>query len=243
MRGFLLIQALLPFFLAGADLKIDHVTVAGARLKDLQAGLSAVGLHSDYGGRHSNRATEMSIVSFSDGSYLELIALQADPDPRMVALHPWAKFMRANAGPCGWAARSSDLAAEVKRLKEAGVAASEPEKGGRQRPDGVRLDWQTAMVGPDGRGAFFPFLIQDFTPRKDRVYPLGKPSAPDFSRVTKVVIGVKDLDGAVNRYREAYGLPPALKQVDNYFSLLHPTPHFTVSTTSGEQSDLNADVV
>jgi len=39
------------------------------------------------------------------------------------------------------------------------------------------------------------------------------------------------------------GYEAALKQVDNYFALLHPTPHFTVSTTSGEQSDLNADVV
>lgn len=27
----------------------------------------------------------------------------------------------------------------------------------------------------------------------------------------------------------------ALKQVDDYFALLHPTPQFTVSTTSGEQ--------
>jgi len=35
----------------------------------------------------------------------------------------------------------------------------------------------------------------------------------------------------------------ALKQVDDYFALLHPTPHFTVSATSGEQPELNADVV
>src|SRR5262249_42952710 len=159
----------------------------------------------------------MAISSFSDGSYLERIALQANPDPRMVELHPWVKFMRADAGPCGWAARSSDLAADVKRLKEAGVPVSEPERGGRQRPDGVRLDWQTAMVGPDGRGAFFPFLIQDFTPRKDRVYPLGKSSAPEISGVNKVVIVVKDLDDAVSRYRQAYGLPPAIKQVDKDF--------------------------
>ena len=39
------------------------------------------------------------------------------------------------------------------------------------------------------------------------------------------------------------GYEAALKQVDDYFALLRPTPHFTVSTTSGEQSELNADMV
>src|SRR4051794_15437658 len=51
--------SLLPIFFAGAELTIDHVTAAGARLKDLQANLSAVGIGSDYGGPHGNRATEM----------------------------------------------------------------------------------------------------------------------------------------------------------------------------------------
>ena len=196
---------------------IDHVTVAGAHLKDLQSALAAVGILADDGGAHGNRTTEMAIASFPDGSYIELIAPLADADPKMVAGHPWASFMQANAGPCAWAVRAGDLAAAVKQLKEAGVAVSEPERGGRERPDGKRLDWQTAQVGDEGRGAFFPFLIQDVTPRKDRVYPGGKPSAPDFTGVTKVVIVVKDLDAAVKRYREAYGLPAPLKQVDKEF--------------------------
>src|SRR5215475_10860795 len=73
MRKLLLIQSMLPILLVGADLTIDHVTVAGARLKDLQSALSAVGIAADYGGSHGNRATEMAIASFPDGSYLELI--------------------------------------------------------------------------------------------------------------------------------------------------------------------------
>src|SRR5262245_29515047 len=217
MRKLFLIQITLPILLAGADLTIDHVTVAGPRLKDLQSALSAVGIRADDGGSHGNRATEMAIVSFPDGSYLELIALESGADPKMVALHPWAKFMQAGAGPCAWAVGVSDVAAAAGRLKAAGIAVSEPQRGGRQRPDGKRLDWQTAMVGDEGRGAFFPFLIQDFTPRNDRAYPRGKPSAPDFTGVTKVIIVVKDLESAVKRYREAYGLPAPLKQVDKNF--------------------------
>jgi hypothetical protein len=214
MRNFLVVQALLPMLLAGGDLTVDHVTIAGARLKDLEAAMSAIGIRSDYGGSHRNRATEISIVSFPDGSYLELIALEADADPNRVAMHPWSRSMQANAGPCAWAVRAGDLKAVAKRLKEAGVQVSEVERGGRQRPDGKRLDWQTAQVGEEGRGSFFPFLIQDLTPHNDRVYPRGKPSAPDFTGVAKVVIAVKDLDSAVKRYREAYGLPAPLKQVD-----------------------------
>jgi hypothetical protein len=222
-------EFLIPIILlAAGEPAVDHVTVAGASLKKLDAGLSAVGIRSDYGGPHSNHATEMSVISFQDGSYLELIAPQANPDPKMMAAHPWVKFMQENAGPCAWAARTTDLAAETKRLRAAGIEVGESERSGRERPDGVRLDWLTAQVGTEGRGAFFPFLIQDVTLRKNRVYPRGKPSAPDFSGVTKVVILVKDLEDAVKRYRQAYGMPPPLKQVDREFgahlALLGATP-------------------
>ena len=75
--------------LSAADFKLDHVTVAGSDIKQLQAGLSAVGIASVYGGAHSNQATEMALVSLPDGSYLELIGLQATADPQAVASHVW----------------------------------------------------------------------------------------------------------------------------------------------------------
>lgn len=208
---------LFPALLPAADLAVDHVTAAGAGLKDMQARLAALGIRSDYGGPHSNRATEMAIVSFTDGSYLELIAPQPDADPKMLAAHPWAGFMRANAGPCGWAVRTPDLPAERKRLQAAGVVVGEVERSGRLRPDGVRLDWQTAQVGAEGIGAFFPFLIQDATPRKLRAFPRGKAGSPDFAGVLRVVIAVRDLEEAAKRYRQAYGIPAPLKQVDRDF--------------------------
>lgn len=186
-------------------------------MRELQAGLSSLGIQSDYGGAHSNRATEMAIVSFPDGSYLELIALQPNADPSAVALHRWASFMRANAGPCAWAIRSADVAAEAKHLRAAGLPVEAPTRGGRQRPDGVRLDWETAQVGDKGSEAFFPFLIRDFTPRERRVYPAGRPSAKQFTGVVKVIIAVKDLDAAATLYQQAYGLAPPIKQVDQNF--------------------------
>ena len=209
--------AALPAWLAAADLKIDHVTAAGGNLKNLQANLSAIGIDTVYGGAHSNRATEMAMVSFPDGSYLELIAPQAHADPQVLHQHAWAKYMIENAGPCAWAVREADVAAEVKRLEAAGVVVAAPVRNGRQRPDGVRLDWETAQVGAEPNGTFFPFLIHDFTPRGERAFPQGKPLNKDFSGVAKVVIAVHDLDAAVKRYRQAYDLPPAIKEVDPGF--------------------------
>ena len=214
-RAFALVLMSLP--LLAADVALDHATVAGKDVKSMQAGLAAVGIPSEYGGPHSNHATEMALVSFPDGSYLELIALQPNADPKAVAAHVWSKQMLDNAGPCCWAARVKDMDAEVKRLQSAGVAVSAPEKSGRARPDGKRLEWETAQLGAEPRGTFFPFLIRDLTPRQERAFPKGKPTTKDFGGVTKVVIAVRSLDDAAKLYRQAYGLGPALKQVDAKF--------------------------
>jgi hypothetical protein len=208
---------LIPMGPTAAELAVDHVTVAGKDLKSMQASLAAVGIRSEYGGPHSNHATEMALVSFPDGSYLELIALQASSDPKAVAAHAWARPMEDNAGPCAWAVRVKDVAAEANRLKAAGVAVSAPARSGRARPDGTRLEWETAQVGTEPNGAFFPFLIRDLTPRQERAFPTGKPTTKDFSGVVRVVIAVRDLKAAVNRYRQAYGLPAPIKQVDASF--------------------------
>lgn len=208
---------LLPALLAAADLTVDHVTVAGRDLKAMQARLADVGIESQYGGPHSNHATEMALTSFPDGSYLELIAIQSNADPKAVAANVWAKQMEGDAGPCAFAVRVKNIGAEVSRLEAAGIKVGAPERSGRERPDGTRLEWETAQVGVEPRGTFFPFLIRDFTPRQKRAFPAGKPTTKDFSGVTKVVIAVRDLEAAVKRYRKAYGLPAPLKQVDADF--------------------------
>jgi hypothetical protein len=159
----------------------------------------------------------MALASFSDGSYLEAIAIQPNADSQAVDRHEWAQFLKENAMPCAWAVQTKDLAADRRRLQAAGIAVSEPVRAGRQRPDGVRLEWETADVGATVRGSFFPFFIHDFTPREHRAFPQGKPTTRDFKAVTRVVIAVRNLDAAIEQYRKAFDLPPAIKQVDNEF--------------------------
>jgi hypothetical protein len=207
------------FLSLAADLTIDHVTVSGKDLKQMQAQLASVGIPSEFGGAHSNGATQMAIASFPDGSYLELIAPQANPNEKALAAHYWSKQMRGNAGPTGWAVRSKDVAAEAARLRTAGIVVGSPSKSGRERPDGIRLDWETARVGEEPNGTFFPFLIRDFTPREARAFPTGKPTATDFSGVKRVIIAVRDLKTSIARFRQAYELPAPSKQDDTYAHL------------------------
>jgi hypothetical protein len=216
MRRFIFI-AFFPMLLGAAQISIDHVTVAGRDLKAMQAALGEVGIPVQYGGPHANGVTEMALTSFPDGSYLELIAPQPKAALQGVAAHGWAKWMLANGGACAWAARVKDIAAEVKRLRAAGVEVSTPEAGGRARPDGTQLKWETARVGKEPNGTFFPFLIRDLTPRPLRVFPDRKPLTRDFSGVLKVVIAVRSLEDAVKRYHAAFAVPPPIKQVDPEF--------------------------
>lgn len=227
MRAWLLL-AVAPAVLSAADLRIDHVTIAGSDLQKMEERLQAIGIRPVYGGAHTNHATEMALVSFPDGSYLELMAIQTHADASAVDRHAWAKELRGNAGPTAWAVRAQDIAAETARLKTAGISVGPAERGGRERPDGIRLEWETADVGSGTRGSFFPFLIHDFTPRQERAFPTGKPSTRDFSGVARVVIAVRNLDKSAKRYQAAYGLQQPLKQVDVSFgaqlALLGGTP-------------------
>ncbi len=202
----------------GVELKIDHVTIAGARLGEMRAAFSAAaGIPTEYGGPHSNHATEMALASFPDGSYIELMGIQQGADPAAVAAHTWSRFLRENGGPCAFALRVTDVNAEIERLSHAGIRVGGTEKSGRTRPDGVALSWETADAGPGPRGSFFPFLIRDFTPRDNRVYPSGKPTSTRFGGVGLVVIGVHSLEESIAQYRKAFQLPEPKRQRDEAF--------------------------
>ncbi len=208
---------LLPMMSFAADLKIDHVTLAGRDLKTMQAALAAAGIPTVYGGAHANSVTEMALASFPDGSYLEAIAVRPGAADDAVAHHEWAAFLKQSGMPCAWALRSADPAADAARLRHAGVPVEPPVRAGRTRPDGARLEWETVNVGTETRGSFFPFLIHDLTARDLRVFPQGKPVSREFSGVAYVVVAVPNLDVAIGRYRAAFGLGAPARQTDREF--------------------------
>jgi catechol 2,3-dioxygenase-like lactoylglutathione lyase family enzyme len=210
MKAPVLALATAALQLTGADMRVDHITVAGKALTELRKTFGDAGFPTEYGGRHSNGITEMALSSFPDGSYLELIApiTGADASP-----HYWGAFMAKNAGPCAWAIRSTNLQPSITRLQTAGIAVA-AEKAGRKRPDGVELRWQTARVGPPPQGSFFPFMIADETARDLRAYPSGQPTSTAISGVRFVVVAVRDLAAAIAKYRAAFELPAPRQQDD-----------------------------
>jgi hypothetical protein len=203
---------------SNAEMKIDHVTVAGVSIEGMRKAFSvATGIPTEYGGPHSNHATEMALASFPDGSYIELMGIQQHADPAAVTAHTWSKFLRDNGGPCAFALRVMDVNAEIQRLSNAGIPVGDAQKSGRTRPDGVSLSWETADVGSGPRGSFFPFLIRDFTPRENRVYPSGRPTSTGFRGIGLVVVGVRSLEKSIAQYRKAFQLPEPKRQQDQSF--------------------------
>ncbi|WP_394338428.1 VOC family protein [Halopenitus persicus] len=106
------------------DLRIDHVTIAGRDLEQLTAAFTAAGLPAEYGGTHSNGVTEMSIVGFRDGSYLELVSTV---EPGLESPW-WDEPIRRNGGPCAWAPGSTTSRPQRRRFATAGSSSTVPRR-------------------------------------------------------------------------------------------------------------------
>jgi hypothetical protein len=183
-------------------LQIDHVPICIADLAPVQQAFAAVGLKPDYGGPHSTGGTHMALLGFDDGSYFELLAPQK---PGSAQGSDQAKRLEGSAGPCMWAVSTPDMKAELARLQGLGIATAGPYPGGRTRPDGQAIKWETAGIGPGARGDVLPFLIQDYTAHNLRVQPSASVHGSALSGITVVVVGVQDLAATIALFRKAYG--------------------------------------
>ena len=190
-------------------LKVDHVTICGSDLAKLQEAFAGLGLMADYGGPHASGGTHMAVLGMEDGSYVELVA----PVKAGAATDSgWSKLMLANAGACAWALGSSDIQKDVDALRKAGFSVDGPFPGGRKKPDGKVLEWQTAALGSEQAGALLPFMIQDGTSREWRVQPSASAKQMGLSGIRIVVLGVPDLDAAIQTFQKAYRWPTPVRE-------------------------------
>ena len=183
-------------------LELDHVSVCGSNLDTLRQAFTEVGLTPDIGGPPGNGVTQMALIGFSDGTYIELIA---PIKPGVTAGSDWAKFMTDDAVTCAWAVSTNVLLQEVDRLKKAGIPVTAPVAGSRKRPDGMSVEWKTADVGSGTPGSVLPFIIEDETPRAWRVQTSASVASAPVSGVENVVMGVSNLDASIALFRKAYG--------------------------------------
>ncbi len=182
-------------------LTLDHIVIAVHDLERSIADYGALGFHVLRGGDHPGRATHNALVVFGDGSYFELIAWrQPSPHERW-----WQLLQRHGEGIVDFALLPRNTAITVADAKARGLTLEGPLDGGRVRPDGERLRWQTARPST----ADLPFLCGDLTPRVLRV-PEGdvRVHANGALGVASLAIAVRDLDATLARYRALLGIVP-----------------------------------
>lgn len=145
--------------------KLDHVVVHVENLENGIAAEKARGFNTFFGGVHASGTTHNALTCFADGSYIELLALTGNP-PRDTAAMDFSAMIKGKPeGIVGWAITSTDLDADVTRLRAHGVPVSDPSAGQRQRADGVVIQWRMVLLPTK-----MPLLmIQDVTLRSLRV--------------------------------------------------------------------------
>jgi len=137
-------------------------------------------------------------VTFADGSYLELIAFLDNRIP-----HRWAAPAKQGLeGFIDFALLPGSVPEVVAAARARGLHYQGPFDGGRVRPDGERLVWQTGL--PPSRD--LPFLCGDVTARALRV-PGGdaQKHANGALGVSTLTVLVRDLDTSLARYTALLG--------------------------------------
>ena len=206
-------------------LELDHIIVTVNDLDKAIDDYKALGFRVMYGGKHASGTTHNALIPFSDGAYIELIALTGDPNTNPDA-EDFSSFFDFGEGAVGYGLYTDDLEEDVADMKVRGVQATDIRNGSRELPDGRIIKWRIAHV--DNR--VFPLFLEDETARNWRV--------PDSDRHTRHENGVKgisqvtfiidDLHTGIARYRAILGVPPQVDHHAAYFLLEHTLLHITV---------------
>ena len=141
---------------------IDHLVVAVPDLDTAIGNYTELGFTVVPGGRHPV-GTHNALISFSDESYLELIAFY-EPSPD----HRWWAPLQRGGGLVDFCMQTDNLRGDTVAFRQAGVLIEDPKPLSRVRPDGYKLSWVLSIPRDAHRGVA-PFLIQDETPREERV--------------------------------------------------------------------------
>ncbi len=142
---------------------IDHLVIAVPDLQTAITNYEALGFRVVPGGRHPvTHGTHNALIALQDGAYVELIAFYR-PNPG----HRWWEPLRKGGGLIDVCLRTSDLLGDTMALRKTGLEIADPVAQSRTRPDGYELRWLLSLPGAH-RGVA-PFLIQDETPRDERV--------------------------------------------------------------------------
>lgn len=181
---------------------VDHIVILVSDLEVAISDYTALGFTVVPGGEHSDGSTHNALIAFGDGTYLELIAFKK-PSPE----HRWWRFQAMGEGLIDYALLPNALNLDIEQARARGLEIEGPFPGGRLRPDGQELKWQTALpTTPD-----LPFLCADVTPRNLRVPGQEfQNHANGVTGIAYVHVVVSDFARSVDRYRALLGVAPQM---------------------------------
>ena len=152
---------------------VDHIILGVSNLGEGMAAFeAATGVKPVIGGIHPGRGTQNALVSLGDGTYLEIIAPQTQPD----ASDEMVRGLQALTAPrlVGWAEQVADTASARAALERAGFTLTPARPGSRVTPAGARLEWTTFGIA-DLTIATAPFFIEwgETTTHPSKTSPAG----------------------------------------------------------------------
>jgi len=223
---------------------IDHVVILVENLDDGIAQYRGLGFTVTPGGKHP-RFTHNALVSFADGSYLELIAFWETADQTQDAeMHRWQKHLSHRGGLIDYAVGVKPLDDDLTAIAERGIAVDGPHPGARSRLDGVQVAWKMGMP-LDKQPGCLPFMIEDITDRSVRV-PGGPATAHEngILGIDTLTIVTSDGGAAAGRYRAFLGTEgvsgtanPTFKIGSQRVELLQPGPTGPAADQLRERGD------
>lgn len=176
---------------------IDHLVVVVKDLDQAAKDYEQLGFTVVPGGQHPV-GSHNALISFQDGSYLEIIAFY-----RKAIDHRWWNPLSQGERLVDFCFQTDDLRGDTKKLKDAGAAINDPVPWSRKRPDGYELKWLLSLATGSHRG-LAPFLIEDVTPRAERI-PQQFKHRNGVNGIEKVTVAVGELAPIENWYGALLG--------------------------------------
>jgi len=176
---------------------IDHLVIVVKDLEQATKNYEQLGFTVVLGGQHPV-GSHNALISFQDGSYLELIAFY-----REAVDHRWWNALSKGERLVDFCLQTDDLRGDTKTLKGSGVAINDPVPWSRKRPDGYELKWLLSLATGTHRGVA-PFLIEDLTPRTERV-PQEFKHKINLIGIEKIIVAVAELAQAEKWYSALLG--------------------------------------
>ena len=164
---------------------IDHLVIVVNDLDQAAKDYRQLGFNVVPGGQHPV-GSHNALISFQDGSYLEIIAFY-----REAADHRWWAPLSKGERLVDYCLQTDDLRGDTEKLKDAGVVINDPVPWSRKRPDGYELKWRLSLATGNHRGVA-PFLIEDITPRTERI-PQQFTHANGVTGITGITVAVAEL--------------------------------------------------